>query len=277
MKTNCFVFCRLLLLILLFEGIIFVRAEKIIKSDLWSSVKLQFNQKGSSGFKRLESSLTNINFNNLLNNDRSIRNRNLLSGSGVAAGDIDNDGLCDLYFCGLENGNKLYRNLGGWKFSDITGISKVSCLGQDSTAAAFADIDGDGDLDLLVNALGGGTRLFRNDNNLQFTETTNKSGLKSNAGSMSMTLADIENDGDLDIYVTNFHPTTIKDSPNTRIRVRMVNDKPRVISVNGVSTSNPNLKGRFEISKNRNVLEYGEDDFLFINDGNGLFNLMCSR
>ena len=271
MKTNCFVFCRLLLLILLFEGIIFVRAEKIIKSDLWSSVKLQFDQKGSSGFKRLESSLTNINFNNLLNNDRSIRNRNLLSGSGVAAGDIDNDGLCDLYFCGLENGNKLYRNLGGWKFSDITGISKVSCLGQDSTAAAFADIDGDGDLDLLVNSLGGGTRLFRNDNNLQFTETTNKSGLKSNAGSMSMTLADIENDGDLDIYVTNFHPTTIKDSPNTRIRVRMVNDKPRVISVNGVSTSNPNLKGRFEISKNRNVLEYGEDDFLFINDGNGLF------
>ena len=271
MKTGECKFFRLLLPAVLLGAFAVVCAEDNIKGELWSAVKLQFNKNGMSGFKRIKSNITNITFNNLLDNERSIRNRNLLSGSGVAAGDIDNDGLCDLYFCGLENGNRLYRNLGGWKFSDVTDISKVSCLGQDSTAAAFADIDGDGDLDLLVNALGGGTRLFRNDNNLKFTETTNESGLKSNAGSMSMTLADIENDGDLDVYVTNFHPTTIKDRPNTRIRVRMVNDKPRVVSVNGVSAANPNLKGRFEISKNRNVLEYGEADFLFINDGNGLF------
>ena len=52
----------------------------------------------------------------------------------------------------------------------------------------------------------------------------------------------------------------------------MINNEPKVISVNGVSTSSPELKGRFEISKNRNVLEYGEEDFLYINDGNGLFN-----
>ena len=271
MNTNGFVSHRLLLFIVFIKTISFIHSEEIIKSDLWSSVKLQFDQNRKSGFKRLESKLTNINFSNLLDDERSIRNRNLLSGSGVAAGDVDGDGLCDLYFCGLENGNKLYRNLGGWKFSDVTEISKVSCFGQDSTAAAFADIDGDGDLDLLVNALGGGTRLFRNDNNLNFTETTNESGLKSNAGSMSMTIADIENDGDLDIYVTNFHPTTIKDRPNTKIRVRMINNEPKVITVNGVSTSSPELKGRFEISKNRNVLEYGEEDFLYINDGNGLF------
>ncbi|MDP6891795.1 MAG: FG-GAP-like repeat-containing protein [Verrucomicrobiota bacterium] len=271
MKTGRGKLFRLLLPAVLLGAIVVVCAEENIKGELWSAVKLQFNKSRTSGFKSVESSITNIDFSNLLDNERSIRNRNLLSGSGVAAGDIDNDGLCDLYFCGLENGNKLYRNLGGWKFSDVTDISKVSCLGQDSTAAAFADIDGDGDLDLLVNSLGGGTRLFRNDNNLKFTETTNESGLKSNAGSMSMTLADIENDGDLDVYVTNFHPTTIKDRPNTRIRVRMVNGQPRVVSVNGVSTTSPNLKGRFEISKNRNVLEYGEADFLFINDGNGLF------
>ena len=184
MNTNGFVSYRLLLFIVFIKTISFIHSEEIIKSDLWSSVKLQFDQNRKSGFKRLESKLTNINFSNLLDDERSIRNRNLLSGSGVAAGDVDGDGLCDLYFCGLENGNKLYRNLGGWKFSDVTDISKVSCFGQDSTAAAFADIDGDGDLDLLVNALGGGTRLFRNDNNLNFTETTNESGLKSNAGSI---------------------------------------------------------------------------------------------
>ena len=253
-------------------------AEGISYSDLYgqdkflSSVKLHFNQDKTSGFKRVESSITSIDFYNELDNERSMRNRNLLSGSGVAAGDIDNDGLCDLYFCGLDNGNKLYRNLGDWKFEDITDSAKVSCAGQDSTASAFADVDGDGDMDLLVNALGGGTRLFRNDGNLTFTETTKDAGLASNAGSMSLTLADIENDGDLDIYVSNFHPTTIKDRPNTKIRVRMVNGLPTVASVNGVGMDNPKLKGRFEISNNRNVLEYGEADFLFINNGDGVFS-----
>ena len=238
----------------------------------WAAAKLTVPSLGTPGFKRLESDSTGIDFLNLLDNDRSIRNRNLLSGSGVAAGDIDNDGWCDLYFCGLDNENKLYRNLGGWKFVDITSEAKVGCDGQDSTAAAFADVDGDGDLDLLVNSLGGGTRLFRNDTGLSFTEVTQKSGLGSSAGSMSMTLADIENDGDLDLYVANFHPTTIKDSPNTRIRIRMVNNRPMVASVNGVDANSPELKDRFKISENRNVLEYGEPDFLFINDGSGNFS-----
>ena len=128
-----------------------------------ASAPLSVPKKGKPGFRRLLSPKTGIEFKNLLDNERSIRNRNLLSGSGVAAGDFDGDGWCDLYFCGLDNGNRLYRNLGGWKFEDITEMTGVACVGQDSTAAGFADVDGDGDLDLLVNALGRGTRLFRND------------------------------------------------------------------------------------------------------------------
>ena len=150
-------------------------------------------------------------------------------------------------------------------------MTGVVCVGQDSTAAGFADVDGDGDLDLLVNALGMGTRLFRNDGGFKLVEITKRSGLASAAGSMSMTLADIDGDGDLDLYVANFHPTTIKDRPNTKIRVNLVNDRPVVQSVNGVSVDEPKLKGRYEISQSRDILEYGEPDFLFINDGRGNF------
>jgi len=263
---------RCLVLVVLLIGLNNGFAAEGHPDNSWAAAKLTVPSLGTPGFKRLDSDSTGIDFLNLLDNDRSIRNRNLLSGSGVAAGDIDNDGWCDLYFCGLDNENKLYRNLGGWKFVDITSEAKVGCDGQDSTAAAFADVDGDGDLDLFVNSLGGGTRLFRNDTGLSFTEVTQKAGLDSSAGSMSMTLADIENDGDLDLYVANFHPTTIKDSPNTRIRIRMVNNRPKVASVNGVDANSPELKDRFKISDNRNVLEYGEPDFLFINDGSGNFS-----
>src|SRR5205809_5182361 len=111
----------------------------------------------------------------------------------------------------MESGNRLYRNLGGWRFADITDQAGVRCAGQDSTAAVFADVDGDGDLDLLVNSLGGGTRLFLNDGKGHFTEATKEAGLASTSGSMSMALADVDGDGDLDLYVANFRPTTIRD------------------------------------------------------------------
>jgi hypothetical protein len=181
---------------------------------------------GKTGFTHLESQGTGIHFTNYLSDERSITNRNLLSGAGVAAGDVDGDGWCDLFFCRLGAPSTLYRNLGNWTFKDVTEQAGVSCGNQDTTAAAFADLDGDGDLDLLVNGLGHGTRVFANNGKGEFKELTPQTtGLSSNAGSMSLALADIDGDGDLDLYVANYRPTTSMDRPGARFTIGTVDGK----------------------------------------------------
>src|SRR5439155_954255 len=95
--------------------------------------------------------------------------------------------------------------LGGWRFTNVTAGAGVACAGQFSTGATFADIDGDGDLDLLVNGIGVGTRLFLNDGHGVFSEMVN-SGLSRRYGATTSTLADIDGDGAPDLYVCNdFH------------------------------------------------------------------------
>ncbi len=223
------------------------------------------------GFTAMAAPPAGIACSNLLSGERSVTNRNLLSGAGLAAGDIDGDGWCDLYFCGLDSNNTLYRNLGGWKFEDITASAGVACPGQDSTAAAFADIDGDGALDLLVNSLGHGTRIFQNDGHGRFLEVTAQSGVATNTGSMSMALADIDADGDLDLYIANFRTTTIRDRPTAQLKVQMVQGRPVISSLDGRSTTAPDLTNRFELSPDGQILEYGEPDVLYLNDGHGRF------
>src|SRR5213594_161432 len=204
---------------------------------------------GKTGFTLLPPSSTGILVTNHISAERYLTNSMLLNGSGVAAGDVDGDGLCDLYFCGLDGPNVLYRNLGSWKFQDITAAAGVACEGQYSTGAAFADVDGDGDLDLLVNSVGGGTRCFMNDGKGRFSEVTAEAGLASHTGSMSMALGDIDGDGDLDLYVANYRTSTMRDTFSMRIKVNQIAGRPVITAVNGRPVTAPDLVGRFSINE----------------------------
>ena len=218
-----------------------------------------------SGLLPMSSDVTGIRFTNQLSEARVQQNHILDNGSGVALGDIDGDGRCDIYLCSLSGTNALYRNLGNWKFEEITDRAGIACPGQASTGAVFADVDGDGDLDLLVNSLGGGTRLFLNDGHGQFKESFD-SGLLPHGGSHSMALADIDGDGFLDLYVVNYRSSSFKDwDQSTKVRLR---------SVNGRLVVPPEHAEQFTVAVTPNgnaLVEVGEPDQLYWNDGKGHF------
>src|SRR5688572_10598311 len=80
---------------------------------------------GKTGFTRLATSDSGIIFSNHITIERYTTNQIYLNGSGVAAGDLDGDGWCDLFFAGLSGQSRLYRNLGNWKFTDMTSDAGV--------------------------------------------------------------------------------------------------------------------------------------------------------
>ena len=263
---------RPLSLLLCLAGSSFAGTLEWENGEGFRRAKLSVPIRGKTGFQKLDARELGILFTNQISQTRSILNRNLLNGSGLAAGDVDGDGWCDLYFCGLDSDNVLYRNLGDWKFEDITQAAGVACPNQDSTGAVFADVDADGDLDLLVTALGRGVRLFQNDGHGRFREITDPAGLSSKAGSMSMALADVDGDGNLDLYVANYRPDTIADRPTITYRVQTVKGRPVVAQVNAQTVTLPEWTNRFEISPSGQVLELGEPDLLYLNDGKGKFS-----
>jgi hypothetical protein len=135
--------------------------------------------------------------------------RNFFNGAGVAMGDINNDGLVDVYFTGNIVDNKLFLNKGNWEFEDITNQAGVACSGVWSTGATFVDINQDGLLDLYVCKSGlpeGENRhneLFINQGNNTFKEESKKYGLDVVGLSVQAAFFDYDKDGDLDCYVLN--------------------------------------------------------------------------
>jgi hypothetical protein len=225
------------------------------------SAPVSVSADGKPGFTLLHERETGIRFTNTLADARVAENQIRLIGSGVALGDVDGDGLCDIYACALERGNALYRNLGNWKFADIAAAAGVACAGQYSTGATLADVDGDGDLDLLVNALERGTRLFINDGKAKFSEATNP-GLERRLGPTSLALADVDGDGDLDIYVANYRTNTIRTTGLS------------VLNVGGRRMVRPEDRDQYEFTPQGLILEHADPDFLYINDGKGRFSAM---
>ncbi len=217
------------------------------------------------GFTRMPSTITGVSVTNAVSEASMANNRILENGSGVALGDVDGDGLCDLYFARLEGSNALYLNRGGWRFERQAEGGGAACADQPSTGTVLADVDGDGDLDLLVNGIGVGTRLFLNDGSGHFTEST-RHRLAKRLGATSLALADIDGDGDLDLYVTNYRTTTFKDHP-PGLRVEARREADGSIRV----TPEDRFIAVGERDGSAEILERGERDFLYLNRGGGDF------
>jgi enediyne biosynthesis protein E4 len=229
-------------------------------------------QGGGEGFRVRSPRRTGVDFKNVLSNQSSIENDHLLIGSGVALGDVDGDGWADVYFSSLQGSNRLFRNRGNWRFEDVTEIARVGLAGRNSTGAVFADVDGDGDLDLFVTALGDPNALLLNDGTGVFTEVTEAAGLESSLGSTTSTLADIDGDGDLDLYVAQYKSRSAADElrpfeRNIRLTVGIGDDLAIA----------PEFTDHFRLEFRGGVLvpvERGEPDLLYLNDGDGRFTLM---
>jgi enediyne biosynthesis protein E4 len=124
-------------------------------------------------------------------------------GTGIAVADVDGDGLEDIYFVNQVGGNELWKNLGSGKFRNITKEAGVGLPGRISVAAAFADIDNNGDQDLFVTTVLGGNALFKNDGHGHFTNITKQAGLELVSHSSGAVFFDYDNDGLLDLLVCN--------------------------------------------------------------------------
>ena len=161
-------------------------------------------------FELLKSEDTGIDFRNDLSYTEKINPytfRNFYNGAGVALGDINNDGLIDIFLAGNQTSNRLYLNQGNLKFIDITNDAGLNSEGYWSTGVSMADINGDGFLDIYVCKSGppGGDRrhneLFINNGNLTFSEESNAFGLDELGLSQHAVFFDLDKDGDLDMYL----------------------------------------------------------------------------
>ena len=166
--------------------------------------RLKLPEHGRVGFTQLPNIAHGFQFTNQVSKVALAKRSNLTNGSGVALGDVNGDGLCDIYFCRLEGGNELYLNRGGWRFEVAPNANGAAFAGRRTRGAAFADVNGDGSLDLLLTTFRKGTLCLLNDGKGQFTDITAKAGLESRTSGTTLALGDVDHDGDLDLYVANF-------------------------------------------------------------------------
>jgi hypothetical protein len=173
-------------------------------------------------FQILDQKKTGITFNNKLHESDSLNILTYLyyyNGGGVAIGDINNDGLPDIYFSGNQVSNKLYLNKGGMKFSDITEKAGVECNSAWNTGVSMVDVNADGLQDIYVCQVDkiagqkGRNHLFINLGDLTFKESAQEYGLDFSGLSTQAAFFDFDRDGDLDCYLLNH---SLKDSEQFR-------------------------------------------------------------
>jgi hypothetical protein len=229
--------------------------------------------RGTPGFTRLEPGRTGITFENSVSDSALLQNQILANGAGVALADVDGDGRVDIFLTRTEGPNALYRNLGGWRFRDIADSAGVAAPDRASSGAAFADVDGDGDADLLLAAIGGPNALFRNDGAGRFTEDSFYPGRESRMGSSTIALADVDGDGDLDVYTANYKAYTTQDlySPQQRAFDQVVRQLgPRQFEVRPQYRDDYKVILRDDL-RGVSLIQRADPDVFYLNDGAGRF------
>lgn len=225
------------------------------------------------------------------------------NGGGVAIGDINNDGLDDLYFSSNQKSNRLYLNKGNFTFEDITEKSHVTGSGNWKTGVAMADVNGDGLLDIFSCGVGsyknfnGRNTLYINNGDLTFSDRTTEYGLDFQGFSTQSVFFDYDNDGDLDMYLVNHsvhtrrtygHSSLRYESdpfagdklyrndmiPNGKVYFTEVTSRAGIYSSQigyglSAAVSDVNNDGYLDIYV---CNDFNENDYLYVNKGDGTFD-----
>ena len=251
------------------------------------------------GFELLSAEKTGIDFNNAIKESNFFNHyfySQIYVGSGVAIGDINNDGLPDIFFGGNQVIDRLYLNRGNLQFEDITKKSKVAKNSGWSWGVTMADVNADGYLDIYVSRNGNSldiekrrNQLYINNQDLTFTESAISYGLADIGFSTQAVFFDMDNDGDLDMYQVNqpadkkvmlINEIPAKDYEYFRDRIyRNDNGKFKDVSDDvgisrdfgyglSVSASDFNNDGWTDLYV---ANDYAEPDFMYYNNGDGTF------
>ncbi len=251
-------------------------------------------------FEPLSARKTGVKFKNTIKETESqnaLTYENLYNGGGVAVGDINNDGLEDIYFVSNMEYNKLYLNQGDFKFQDITEKAKVQGREGWKTGVSMVDINGDNLLDIYVCYSGKqekdvrANQLFINKGNLIFEEKAREYGLDDPSYSTQAAFFDYDKDGDLDLFllttnvsvITEFEFSSARETidPNAGDKL-FRNDNGRFTEVTleagiksnslgfglGVAIADIDKDGWPDIYVSN---DYIETDYLYINNGDGTF------
>lgn len=219
------------------------------------------------------------------------------NGGGLAVGDINNDGLEDLYFSANMRPNKLYLNKGNLKFEDITEQAGVSSVGPWKTGVTMADVNADGLLDIYLCRVGaykgisGHNELYINNGDNTFTESAADYGLDFSGFSTQAAFFDYDLDGDLDMYLLNHSVHTSRSYGRVNLRQESdglagdrlyKNNQGIFIDVTassgiynsqigyglGLAISDVNLDGWPDIYVSN---DFHENDYLYLNNQDGTF------
>jgi len=267
---------------------------------LLSLVIVSCSKKEHHLFEKLDSNQSNITFSNQLHESKNISILDYLyyyNGGGVSLGDINNDGLVDIYFTSNQGKNKLYLNKGKNKFEDISVKAAVEGQSDWSAGTVMADVNGDGYLDIYVcavvgiNGYEGHNELFINNKDNTFTESAAQYGLDLDNYSSSAAFFDYDLDGDLDMYLLNHAVHSEESFGNADVRNKRSyecgdklfrNDNGKFVDVSeqagifggangyglGLAVSDFNLDGYPDIYVGN---DFHEDDYYYLNNGDGTF------